>query len=89
MPQDRGAPRGEHQRKGRSGPGIEIFGGAASHAAGPGAVDLTHVGKPVVILMADDDPEDCMMAKEALQEARLANELRTVEDGEELMHYLR
>ena len=50
---------------------------------------MTALGKPVVILMADDDPEDCMMAKEALEEARLANELRFVEDGEELMHYLR
>jgi CheY-like chemotaxis protein len=44
--------------------------------------------KPVVILMADDDAEDRMLAKEALQECRLANELRFVEDGEQLLDYL-
>jgi CheY-like chemotaxis protein len=43
---------------------------------------------PVLILMADDDPDDCMLAQEALREARLANPLRTVGDGEELMDYL-
>jgi CheY-like chemotaxis protein len=45
-------------------------------------------GKPVVILMAEDDPDDRFLSKEALDEARLANELRFVEDGEELMDYL-
>jgi CheY-like chemotaxis protein len=48
----------------------------------------THA-KPVVILMADDDPDDCMLAEEALREARLLNELRFVSDGEELLEYLR
>lgn len=42
----------------------------------------------VVILLADDDPEDCQLAKEALQEARLANDLHIVGDGEELLDYL-
>jgi CheY-like chemotaxis protein len=46
-------------------------------------------GKPVVILMAEDDPDDRFLSKEALDEARLANDLRFVEDGEELMDYLR
>jgi CheY-like chemotaxis protein len=39
--------------------------------------------------MADDDPEDRMPAEEALEEALLANDLRFVEDGEELMDYLK
>ncbi|MFQ5813550.1 MAG: response regulator [Anaerolineae bacterium] len=38
--------------------------------------------------MADDDPDDRMLAKEALEEARMANDLHFVEDGEELMDYL-
>ncbi len=38
--------------------------------------------------MADDDPDDRFMAEEALQEARLANELYLVEDGQELMDFL-
>ncbi len=42
----------------------------------------------VTILMADDDDDDCMLAREALIESRLANELRIVNDGEELMDYL-
>lgn len=44
--------------------------------------------KPITILMADDDAEDRTMTEEALKESRLANELRFVEDGEELMDYL-
>ena len=44
--------------------------------------------KPVLILMADDDPEDCLLTKKTLQKARLANELRFVQDGKELLDYL-
>lgn len=42
----------------------------------------------VTILMADDDEDDYMLAREALAESRLANELRVVRNGEELMDYL-
>lgn len=45
-------------------------------------------GRPVTILMADDDADDRQMTKEAFEEARLANELRFVEDGIELLDYL-
>lgn len=44
--------------------------------------------RPITILMAEDDPEDRLLAREALAKARLANELRFVEDGEQLMDYL-
>jgi len=44
--------------------------------------------KLVTILMADDDAEDSMLTKDAWDEARLANDLRFVGDGEELMDYL-
>jgi CheY-like chemotaxis protein len=46
-------------------------------------------GRPITILMADDDPDDRLMAREALEESRLANDLHFVEDGEELMEFLR
>ncbi len=46
---------------------------------------MTTGAKSVIILMADDDPDDCLLAEEALREARLINELRTVADGEELL----
>jgi CheY-like chemotaxis protein len=45
--------------------------------------------KPIVILLADDDADDRMLARDALVESRLANDFRTVEDGEELMQYLK
>ncbi len=45
-------------------------------------------GKPITILMADDDADDRQMTKEAFEESRLVNDLRFVEDGVELMDYL-
>lgn len=47
-----------------------------------------NVAKTITILMADDDPDDRMLAKDALSENRLANDLHFVEDGEELLDYL-
>lgn len=45
-------------------------------------------GKAITILMADDDADDRQMTLEAFSESRLANDLRFVEDGAELMDYL-
>ena len=50
---------------------------------------MSNPGEPVQILMADDDPDDRLMAHKALKEYRLRNGIRFVEDGEELMDYLR
>jgi len=44
--------------------------------------------KSITILMADDDPDDRFITKEAFKEAGLINDLRFVEDGEELIDYL-
>lgn len=44
--------------------------------------------KPVAILMADDDADDRLLAKDALAECKLNNELHFVENGEELLDYL-
>ncbi len=44
--------------------------------------------KSIVILIADDDAEDRMLLKEALEENRLKNTMQFVENGEELMDYL-
>jgi CheY-like chemotaxis protein len=46
-------------------------------------------GKPVTILLADDDEEDRELARDALQDAHLANEMKFVVDGQDLMDYLR
>lgn len=45
--------------------------------------------RPIVILVADDDEEDRMLVKDALEESRLANNLQFVVDGEDLLAYLR
>jgi CheY-like chemotaxis protein len=44
--------------------------------------------KAVTILVADDDPEDQMLVRDAWEKSRLHNDLRFVNDGEQLMDYL-
>lgn len=43
----------------------------------------------VQIVLADDDPEDVELARDALAEVRLANNLQVVGDGDELLELLR
>ena len=45
--------------------------------------------KPVVFLMADDDPDDRLLVEEAFRESLISNSIYFVEDGVELMAYLR
>lgn len=45
-------------------------------------------GKGITILLAEDDADDRLLVREALTEGRVVNELRCVEDGEELIDYL-
>lgn len=49
---------------------------------------MSNRGRPITILMADDDPDDRKLTKEAFAENHLVNDLRFVEDGEELLDYL-
>jgi CheY-like chemotaxis protein len=49
---------------------------------------MSDLGSPITILMADDDADDRMLTKEALEESRVRNNLYFVEDGEELLDYL-
>ncbi len=46
------------------------------------------LAKPITILLADDDEDDRMNTQHALNRHHLANDLRCVNDGEELMAYL-
>ena len=50
---------------------------------------MTPAAKPIVLLMAEDDADDRLLVKEALEESRVLNVLHFVEDGEELLDYLR
>ncbi len=45
--------------------------------------------QPVTILLADDDEEDREFTRDALQNSHLANEMRFVVDGQDLLDYLR
>ena len=42
----------------------------------------------IVILLAEDDPDDRLLTIRALKKNRLANAIKWVEDGEQLMDYL-
>jgi len=46
-------------------------------------------GRAITILVADDDEDDRLMTRDALRDARLHNDLRTVIDGVDLMDYLK
>ena len=43
----------------------------------------------MTILMAEDDPDDRVLTREAMESAHVANDLRFVNDGQYLMDYLR
>jgi CheY-like chemotaxis protein len=43
----------------------------------------------ITVLMAEDDADDRMLARDAWEESRPASELEFVEDGEQLIDYLR
>ncbi len=46
-------------------------------------------GHPIEILMAEDNPADVRLTREALRDAKLVNTLTVVPDGEEALAYLR
>lgn len=43
----------------------------------------------ITILMAEDDPDDQLLTRDALKAAKLANDIRFVNDGVELLEYLK
>ena len=51
-------------------------------------MELSNLAHPITILLADDDEEDRMLTSEALNESRVVNDLKFVEDGEDLLDYL-
>jgi CheY-like chemotaxis protein len=46
-------------------------------------------GKPIEVLLVEDDPGDVLMTQEALQEHKVRNRLTVVSDGAEALSYLR
>ena len=43
---------------------------------------------PITILICDDDEDDRMLTQQALEDAHISNDLRFVQDGEQLLDYL-
>lgn len=43
---------------------------------------------PITLLICDDDEDDRFLTQQALEDAHVANDLRFVEDGEDLLDYL-
>lgn len=62
---------------------------ASNGPLGPAENVMSKKPNPITILMADDDEDDRRLTQEALEEGRLANPIRFVKDGEELMDYLK
>ena len=50
---------------------------------------MDEVRPPIVILMADDDPDDVMFTQEAMEETKLRGAFYSVSDGAELLDYLK
>ncbi len=48
-----------------------------------------HKGKPIVILLVEDNPGDVRLTQEALKEAKVRNDLYIVGDGVEALAFLR
>lgn len=48
-----------------------------------------HDFEPICILMAEDDADDRLLVKDAFQESHVVNTLHFVENGVELLEYLR
>ena len=49
---------------------------------------MTREKRPVTVLLAEDDVDDQTLIKRAFARSRLVNDVRIVENGEELMDYL-
>ena len=45
-------------------------------------------GKPIEILLVEDNPDDVILTREAFAESKIMNNLQVVENGEEALKYL-
>jgi CheY-like chemotaxis protein len=52
-------------------------------------MNQTTEGRPIEILLVEDDPGDTLITTEALQRSRVTNNLNCVANGEEALAYLR
>jgi hypothetical protein len=88
LQEDRRSPRRKHNRSEHAGAGDDLLYYTSLSANERGDETMTQRGTSITILIADDDIEDRMMVVDAFAESHLANPLRFVENGEQLMDYL-
>jgi CheY-like chemotaxis protein len=49
---------------------------------------INQIAKEAIVI-AEDDPDDCLLIREALEQMNMIDQVRFVGDGEELLKYLR
>lgn len=52
-------------------------------------MNIQEIGKPIHVLMVEDNPDDVILTREALADAKIKIDLDVVEDGVEALAYLR
>lgn len=52
-------------------------------------MNIERDGRPIEILLVEDDPGDTLIATEALEQSKVTNNLHSVSNGEEALAYLR
>src|SRR5438132_4082809 len=88
MPPDyRSPPRNDYRKK-PVGTGRRVFGRSPATATKRKKFCMRDLPKPSVILMAEDDADDRLLVKDALNECQCGADLQFVENGEELLDYL-
>ncbi len=50
---------------------------------------MTTTGKPIAVLLVEDDPGDVVLVTEAFEHNKVNNELHAVQDGVEALQFLR
>src|SRR5207247_9147901 len=88
LQEDRHPSRRRHHGTERHGRRSHIHRDASAQKARRRRV-MTMKRETVTVLLADDDPDDRMLIEEAFGEIDSSYDLRFVDDGEELMDYLR
>ena len=88
VPQDRRAPRRQIDADGQPGVGAKFYVTLPQKQA-EGEGGMSRSNHPIRIVVADDDADDRMMIKDAFEESKLGNPVDFVEDGVQLMEYLR
>ena len=51
-------------------------------------MNISEMGRPIEILLVEDNPGDVRLTKEALREAKVCNRIHTVSDGMQAMSFL-